>query len=114
MFEKPCCFRLLQPRHEDDPVGRDHPVWLVQTTVAVGSQAPCQAGDRTPDVHDRVVPMRLLSDPAMALRPQSLGHVHVRRGQGHIQGAWCHLTYFFGALPKNKNQLTTFFVMSAI
>ena len=81
------CFRLLQSWYEDDPVGCEHPVRAVETGVSVSPQAPGQAGSRTPDVHDRVVPVRLLPDPAMAFRPQSLGHVHVRGGQGHIQGA---------------------------
>ena len=45
-------------------------------------QAPPEAGGRARDVHDGVVPVRLRPHPPLALRPQGLGHVHVRGGQG--------------------------------
>ena len=78
--------RLLQPRHENDPVGRGHSVRTVEAGGALCSQALGQAGDRTPDVHDRVVPLCLLTQPPLAIGPPGLGHVHVRRRQGYFQG----------------------------
>ena len=67
--------RLLQPRNEDDPVGRRHLVRAVQAGGSVSTQASGQAGDRTPHVHDRVVPLRVLADPSLAFRPEGLGYV---------------------------------------